>query len=130
MTNGERPAGERYAVVVPVGPGNLANTLDTIDSILFYNGDNITLFIVDDHTQDGTFEALGALADERIVLLRGDKSYGYRGLHATVAIALRAIVEAGGYSLIFRVDWDALITGSGVCEDAAEFFEQNPHVGI
>jgi GT2 family glycosyltransferase len=130
MTEITRSAAERYAIVLPVGPGNIANTLDTIDSILHYSDERVALFIVDDHTEDGTFEALSALTDDRIVLLRGERSFGYRGLHATVAIALRAIVAVGGFTLVFRVDWDALITGPGVCEEAATFFERNPHVGI
>jgi hypothetical protein len=120
----------KHAVILPVGPGKTENVLDTIDSILFYEGLGITLFVVDDCTNDGTFEALRKIDDERIVLIRNQRSFGYHGLHVTVANALRECVKRGPYATVFRIDWDALITGSGVCDLAFELLEKNPHVGI
>ena len=52
--SGNRGDVTRYAVVLPVGPATIKNTTDTIESILFHSGRNVTLFVVDDCTEDGT----------------------------------------------------------------------------
>jgi hypothetical protein len=121
---------ERHAVVLPVGPGHAQNVLDTIDSIMFYSGAEMTLIIVDDHTDDGTYAALQSVKDKRIVLLRNAKGFGYAGLQVSTARALQECARRGPFDLVLRIDTDALVTGSQVCNLARGFLERNPHVGI
>jgi len=120
----------RNAVVMAVGPGAIANTLDTIDSLLFYASADTKLFLVDDCTADGTYPALQAIGDPRIVLLRNDRPYGYAGLLATLATGFRACLARGPFATVLKFDTDALMTGPGVFDDVWDFLHLNQHVGI
>ena len=122
--------GGRNAIILPVGPGQIENTLDTIDSILHFIDPKDTLFVVDDFTQDGTHQRLAEVRHDQLRLIRNERSYGYLGLHVTVANALRYCVSQGPFAVILRIDWDALVTGPHLFSEVARFLDANRHVGI
>jgi hypothetical protein len=122
--------GARNAYIVPVGPGNVENSLDTVGSVLHYIDAGDQLIVVDDFTSDGTFERLAELSHPQLTLLRNDRSNGYRGLHVTVAGALRHLTSLGDFGIVLRLDWDALVTGPRVFDEVARFLDANRHVGI
>ncbi|MEO6350447.1 MAG: glycosyltransferase [Candidatus Limnocylindrales bacterium] len=122
--------GARNAVIVPVGPGNIENSLDTIDSVLHYIDPGDEVVVVDDFTHDGTYEKLAELKHDQLTLIRNDRSNGYRGLHVTVTNALRHLAARGPFAIILRLDWDALVTGPHVFDEVARFLDANRHVGI
>jgi hypothetical protein len=126
----ETCVGGRNAIILPVGPGQIENTLDTIDSVLHFIDPKDTLFVIDDFTQDGTYERLVEIRHDQLSLIRNERSYGRLGLHATVANALRYCVSRGPFGVILRMDWDALVTGPDVFSEVAQFLDANRHVGI
>jgi hypothetical protein len=123
-------AGARNAIIVPVGPGNLENSLDTIDSVLHYIVPGDELVVVDDATQDGTYERLAEVRHDQLTLLRNESANGYRGLHVTVTNALRHLAGRSPFGVVLRLDWDALVTGPDVFHEVSRFLDANRHVGI
>jgi hypothetical protein len=123
-------AGAPNAIIVPVGPGNVENSLDTIDSVLHYIDIGDELVVVDDCTTDGTYDRLTELKHDQLTLLRNASPKGYRGLHVTVSGALRHLASRGPFGVVLRLDWDALVTGPAVFDEVARFLDANRHVGI
>jgi hypothetical protein len=119
-----------YAVLVPVGPGNQANVLDTLASLFHFCPADCRIFLVDDCTSDGTYDLLRGFKDPRVSVLRNSRPQRYNGLVRTLALGLTEIAKIPGMRLVLKTDTDALMTGHGVFEDAAAFVHAHPRVGI
>ena len=65
----------KSAIVVPVGPGR-DSALDTLDSIESYCPEPHLVVIVDDHKQDGTYEALVSHKRANWRILRNSRPMG------------------------------------------------------
>jgi GT2 family glycosyltransferase len=119
----------RCAVVLPIGPGKVA-ALDTLASIEFYCPEPHMVVLVDDCTQDGTYETLCAQRRPNWHILRNDRAMGVRRLVHSLCRAYRFVLSETQCSLVLRLDQDALLIGSGVISDAALYANLHPSVGL
>jgi hypothetical protein len=117
------------AIVVPVGPGKEA-VLDTLESVECYCAEPHLVVIVDDHTQDGTYDALVSRKRANWRILRNPRPMGCIRLVHSLCSAFRLILSETRCSLILRLDQDALIVKPGVLSDALAYMRVNPSVGI
>ncbi len=123
------PQNATCAVVVPVGPGKEA-ALDTLESVACYCGEPHLVVIVDDHTQDGTYDALVSRKRANWRILRNSRPMGCTRLVHSLCAAFRLILAETRCSLVLRLDQDALIVKPGVLSDALAYMRANPTVGI
>jgi len=119
----------RTAVVMPVGPG-ATEALDTLDSVERYCVEPHDVIIVDDCTQDGTYEALLAKQRPNWHILRNRRQFGIQRLVHTLSLAYQYVLSNTDCDLVLRLDQDALIIGSGVLGDASIYTELHPAVGL
>lgn len=117
------------AVVIPVGPGKDA-VLDTLTSVEYYCPEPHIVVLVDDCTQDGTYEALCAERRPNWHVLRNERPLGVDRLVHTLCLAYRYVLSETQCSLVLRLDQDALVIGAGVLSDAASYMTANPTVGL
>jgi hypothetical protein len=113
-----------------VGPGNQDIVRDTLESIFQFRPSDCVLILVDDCTNDGTYDLLLGLKDPRVIVLRNQKPWKYRGLLHTVAAGLAEAARMPDLELVLKTDTDALLTGHGLFDDAKAFARQKPQVGI
>ncbi len=116
-------------VVLPCGPG-AEQALDTLNSIEHYLGSNCTIVVVDDHTTDGTYEALLSVVRPNWILIRNPHSRGIEGLIRTLADGFLKALESTQSKIILRLDQDALITNHGLLEAILEYTKVNSTIGI
>jgi GT2 family glycosyltransferase len=119
----------RCAVIMPVGPG-AATVLDTLESIERYCPEPHTVIIVDDYTQDGTYETLLARAHPNWRILRNTRQLGVLRLTQTLSLAYRYTLDETECDLVFRLDQDSLLIREGVLTDALSYIQANPAVGL
>ncbi|PKQ14979.1 MAG: hypothetical protein CVT67_11630 [Actinobacteria bacterium HGW-Actinobacteria-7] len=119
----------RLAVVMPCGPGS-AQALDTLGSVEHYLGDTCPVIVVDDHTTDGTHEALAKAARPNWILMRNPRARGIEGLIRSLADGFLQALEHTQSDVILRLDQDALVINAGLTEAALEYMRANPGVGI
>lgn len=117
------------AIVLPVGPGT-DSTLDTLASISYYCPEPHLVVIVDDCTEDGTYERLLQDRQPHWRILRNDKRNGINRLAQTLCLAYRHILINTQARLVLRLDQDALLIAPGVISDALRFADTNPAVGL
>lgn len=119
----------RSAVIMPVGPG-AATALDTLESVERYCPEPHAVIIVDDCTQDGTYEMLLDRARPNWRILRNTRWRGILHLAQTLSMAYRYALDETACELVLRLDQDSLLIGEGVLTDALSFAQANPFVGL
>lgn len=117
------------AVVVPIGPGRDA-ALDTLASIACYCPEPHLVVIVDDCTEDGTYEAVVANKRSNWRIVRNKRRLGSVRLVQSLCSAYRLVLAECDCRLVLRLDQDALIIKPNVITDALEYMAQNPSVGL
>lgn len=117
------------AVIMAVGPGKNA-ALDTLASIGHFCPEPHVVVLVDDCTQDGTYEALRAQARPNWHILRNDRPMGYWRLVHSLCAAYRYVLSHTKCDLVLKMDVDALLIGRGVLSDATHYAAVNPSVGL
>ncbi len=117
------------AIVMAAGPG-AHEALDTLESIARYCPEEHLVVIVDDHTTDGTFEALTRAKRENWVLLRNAQNMGVGRLVHTLSRGYRYLLENVDADIVLKFDTDALVIGPSPIRDAAEYAASNSGVGI
>jgi GT2 family glycosyltransferase len=117
------------AIVVPVGPGK-EEILDTLESVECYCAEPHLVVIVDDDTQDGTYEALASRQRANWRILRNARPMGCARLVHSLCSAYRLILSETRCALVLRLDQDALIVKPGVLSDALGYMRANPSAGI
>lgn len=128
--NQDKPSEEaEVAVVIPVGPGQ-AQALDTLESVEHYCGEPHVVVIVDDCTEDGTYEAMRSAQQPHWHILRNPQRQGSAKLIHTLCAAYRHVLEQTPCKLIFKMDVDALIIKSGVLPEALAFMRGHRKVGM
>ena len=82
----------KSAIVIPVGPGK-ESAVDTLESVAFYSAEPHLIVIVDDHTQDGTYEALTSRKRANWRILRNPRPMGCIRLVHSLCSAYRLILS-------------------------------------
>jgi len=123
-------------VIIPVGNGQIEQTLDTIESVWHYLGDTQPIIVNLDRDDDGTERALRTASRDRLHVVRNPDPFGIGAptimefLTHKVAYGFRCAFEAYDAEFLLRMDTDALVTGFGLIDDVLAFMAQNPDVGI
>ena len=127
--SGDNPVGPVTAIVMPVGPGKEA-ALDTLESVAYYCREPHQVILIDDCTQDGTYEALVSQRRPHWHVLRNSRPMGgYRLIH-TLSSAYRFVVAETQCPVALKIDVDALIIKSCLISDALAYVTEHPDVGM
>lgn len=123
-------------VLIPVGDGQVAETLDTLESVWHYLGAGQPVIVNLEHHDDETERALRSAWDGRLHVIR-NPSPG--GVGAPIVMEFLTHKNAYGYKvafeeyeapLVLKLDTDALLTGYGLLDEALTYMQRNPEVGI
>jgi hypothetical protein len=119
-------------VVLPVGPNDAADALDTLDSVLRYADASRVIVCVDDTGgAHGFAERAAALSADIVVLQAPPRAPGgHGGLWVKIAAGYRWLLERYAPQVILRMDVDALLIGPGLAERAAAKLAADPAVGL
>lgn len=112
-----------------VGPGKEA-ALDTLESVAWYCPEPHTAIIIDDCTQDGTYEDLLSQRRPNWQILRNRSAMGYARLTHSLCFAYRSVLSHTSCSLILKLDTDSLIIKPDVLSDALTYAREHPRVGM
>jgi glycosyltransferase involved in cell wall biosynthesis len=107
----------QIAFAMVVGPGEAEMAIDTLESILHFYPD-VALWIRDDRSSDGTWEALEKWAEGKPVhLSRNPVAQGYYGIAKSCCDLLLAILQSGTTpEIVIKVDPDAVFLNRGLVE--------------
>jgi glycosyltransferase involved in cell wall biosynthesis len=119
----------QVAVVMPVGPGKEA-ALDTLQSIEAYCPEPHLVFIIDDRTTDGTYEALLAAKKPHWYIFRNQWPHKIERLAQSLGHTFEQIVAQTECEIILKIDTDALIIKPGLFPEALAYHKSNPSVGV
>lgn len=117
------------AVIVPIAPG-IASALDTLASVAWYCPEPHLVVVVDDCTQDGTYEMLAARRHPNWRILRNERPMGITRLVHTLCKAYRFVLSETDCDLVLRLDQDALLINAGVLTDARKYMQERPATGL
>jgi hypothetical protein len=113
--------------VMLVGPGESEIAIDSLSRVLTIYPDAF-IWIRDDNTQDGTYQALqdfASLAPEKIILERNDAPRGYFGVAVSMfQLFERLSTRFPNLEMVAQLDPDACVLRPGIFELARERFEQ------
>ena len=123
---------KRIAFVLPVGPNDGPDALDTLASAIHYAGDSRIVVVVDDTVpQSGFADRARDLSQDIVVLPAPPRAPGgLGGLWVKIAFGYQWLLERYAPEVILRFDVDALLIGPGLADRAAENFDANPGVGL
>lgn len=116
-------------IIMPCGLGARA-VLDTLESVRHYCPCGYNIIIIDDFTNDGTYESVVDVCQPNWHILRNEKRFGTVRLVHSLCKAYDYFLNNINDSLVLRLDQDALLIGYGVIEDAFNFMSNNEKVGI
>ncbi|MDZ5455977.1 glycosyltransferase family 2 protein [Azohydromonas lata] len=119
----------KVAVVVPVGPG-IQTALDTLDSVEAFCEGSHVVYVVDDCTTDGTYEAILDARKPHWHVLRNKCNQGIDRLTHTLCTGFKAVLHETDCDLVLRLDQDALLIKPGLIADALHFMESHRDVGL
>lgn len=117
---------KKIAFMMVVGPNESRMAIESLDSIrYFYPNDDI--WILDDCTNDGTFNHLKSWAEKnRAFINRNKKPNGYLGLVNSLFSLFLDILNSGiDYEIIIKMDTDAYILSSDLKKHIIDLFEEN-----
>jgi len=118
-----------FAVVMPVGPGK-ETALDTLQSVELYCPEPHVVFIIDDQTKDGTYEALMDAKRPHWHIFRNKHSHQIHRLVHSLCFAFEQVIARTECELVLRLDQDALIIKPGLFQEAIAYKKSNPSVGL
>ena len=104
--------------------------LDTLDSIRHYCPMPHDIVIVDDCTNDGTYETLVSKKQAHWHFLRNECRHGTRRLVHSLSAGFRCVLRSLNADLVLRMDQDALLINQGIAEDAFAYVRNDPAIGI
>jgi glycosyltransferase involved in cell wall biosynthesis len=120
---------EQIAFVLPVGPGK-DEVLDTLESVEYFCPEPHLVFIVDDQTNDGTYEALKDAQKPHWHIFRNKHRQGYKGIVHTMCFAFEQALADTQWKLVLKLDVDALIIKPGLISEAMAYMNSNPGIGM
>lgn len=118
------------AVVMVVGPSDAQLALRTL-RVLLAVAPEVDIYLLDDCTSNGTFDALTSFAREHagVSVERNSSPNGYHGIAHSVARLLRVAHSAGRYDMVVKIDPDGMIIDGGYFDIVrARFLEFGPGV--
>lgn len=119
----------QVAIVLPVGPGK-ESALDTLESVEAFCPEPHVVFVIDDQTNDGTYEALSSAKQPHWEIFKNKRRHGTQRLVHSLCFAYEQVIVRTECKLILRLDQDALLIKPGVLSEALAFMESNPTVGL
>ncbi len=121
---------KKLVVVMPVGPNLRYDfVLDTVDSIKRYATGSCQIVIVDD---SGAGVGARLLQDEPsvdVIVTEGAQGL-YGGLYVGTSLAFAHVLANYDFSVLLRLDTDALVIGSDAEDQAIRYFADHPDVGM
>lgn len=123
---------KRIGVVLPVGPRDAEDALDTLASALYYLEKSRIIVVVDDTGSHADFgKRVRALSPDIVVLPAPPHSQGgLGGLWVKIAVGYQWLLERYEPDVILRFDVDALIIGHGIEQCATQEFAKDQKVGL
>lgn len=123
---------KRIAVVLPVGPNDGPDALDTLASIIHYADESRIIVVVDDTVPRSGFAGRAREMSQDIVVLPAPPHApgGQGGLWVKLAAGYQWLLELYAPDVILRLDVDALLIGPGLADRAAEEFAKDSRVGL
>lgn len=123
---------KRIATVLPVGPNDGPDALDTLASIMHYAGESRIIVVVDDTVPRSGFADHAQEMSQDIVVLPAPPRApgGQGGLWVKIAAGYQWLLERYAPDVILRLDVDAMLIGPGLADRAAEEFAIDPEVGL
>ena len=117
-------------VVIPIGPGtNPSFLLDTIESFRHYNRSTYRILLCDD-SQQGIADAVQQMFTDIDVINMPSPSGSMAGLFISLCTAYRYALDHYHFSLLFKLDTDALVIGPAPEKEALALFREAPNVAI
>ena len=122
----------RIAIVLPVGPNDGADALDTLESVLHYADPSRIIVVVDDTVPGSGFaDRARGLSPDVVVLPAPPNAKGAMGgLWVKIASGYQWLLERYAPEIILRLDVDALMIGHGLAELAIDEFARDERVGV
>ena len=120
----------RVVYVVLVGPGELESLSDLIESIEAWEGDAAKVLVVEDATPDVRWPDVRARFPGVDVIRARRPTGGPPRLSPPIALAYRTALERYAFDVVCKLDTDALVTGAGLGDRAAERFAAEPRLGM
>lgn len=117
------------AIVIPVGPCREL-IIDTLDSIACYCPEPHQVILVDDCTQDGTYDVLLSRKQNNWRIIRNSQPMGITRLVHSLCSAYRSVLADTHCDLVLRLDQDALLIKQGIIGDAVKYMLDSPDVGL
>lgn len=120
----------KLLVMIPVGPTCHPDYVrDTVESILHFTTPSRRIIILDDSGKESGKALRNIFPD--IIVLKTPRSCGKNaGLYLNLSLGFEFAHKRFDYSVILRLDTDALVIGNAPEEDAIHYFRQNPEAGI
>ena len=120
----------RIVYVVLCGPGELEPLSDLIESIRTWEGDAAKVLVVEDATPDVRWPDVRARFPDVDVIRARRPTGGPPRLSPPIARAYATALERFEFDVLCKLDTDALVTGSGLGDRAAERFAADPRLGM
>jgi len=117
-------------LVVPIGPGsNPEYVIDTITSFKFYTRSTHKIILLDD-SQEQISEKIQKIIHDCDVLYTPRPLGGWAGLYINLSNAYQHALDHYDFTVLLKMDTDALIIGAEPEKHAISLFESNPFAGM
>jgi hypothetical protein len=120
----------RIVYLVLCGPGELEPLSDLIESIRVWEGDAAKVLVVEDATSDVRWPAVRERHPMVDVVRATWPTGGPPRLSPPIARGFATALERFDFDVLCKLDTDALVTGPGLGERAAERFAADPRLGM
>lgn len=123
----------KLVVVIPIGTLSAKNRfdhmVDTIASVEHYTRGDCRIVLQDNSSPLQLGKKLKALFPD-VDVVRAPVNYRmFGGLYKSLSLALLHIHASYEFQVLMKMDTDALMTGYGLEDAAADYFEHHPQVG-
>jgi hypothetical protein len=123
-------AGRTGAVyLVPAGPGNWEELVDTIESIRAYEGDTASIVVLDDFTLDCRTPRIQARFPD-VGVIRARVPVINNRMSPSRLRAFEIVLSNYDFDVLIQIDIDALVIGPGLSRAAAVAFENDRSAGM
>ncbi len=123
---------KRLGVILPVGPNDGSDALDTVESVLHYADRSRIIVVIDDTVPGSGFADRARALSQDIVVLPSPPHAegGMGGLWVKIASGFQWLLARYAPDVILRLDVDALMIGHGLADLAMDEFAKDERVGV